>query len=79
VAAAVSPGVAACAELADVARVKAGAKAPEPELYAKNEANAYGVLKDRPSLPNGSVEVPVVFHMISDHANSAAEMPGGTR
>ena len=65
-----SPGVAACSEAGSAARVKAGAKAPEPELYPKNEANAYGVLKDRPTLAVGSVEIPVVFHMISDHPNT---------
>ena len=64
--AAASPGVAACSELSSIARIKPGATAAEPELYAKNQANAYGVLKDRPTLPNGSVTIPVVFHMISD-------------
>jgi pregnancy-associated plasma protein-A len=69
IAAAASPGVAACSELAGIARVKPGATAAEPELYAKNQANAYGVLKDRPTLANGSVTIPVVFHMISDPGN----------
>jgi hypothetical protein len=61
---AASPAVAACSELSGTARVKPGATAAEPELYAKNQANAYGVLKDRPTLANGSVTIPVVFHMI---------------
>ena len=56
-----------------LARVRSGAKAQEPELYPKNQANAYGTLDDRPTLPPGSVHVPTVFHMISDHVNTAAE------
>ena len=61
-AAAASPGAAACSELAGIARVKPGAAAAEPELYPKNQANAYGVLKDRPTLPHRSLTVPLVFH-----------------
>jgi hypothetical protein len=53
--------------------VKQGATAVEPALYSKNEANAYGVIKDSRRLPNGSVIVPTVFHMISDHSFSTAE------
>lgn len=68
-----SPGVEACEEHGPLARVKPGATAQEPELYPKNQANAYGVLKDLPTLPNGSVTIPTVFHMISDHENTAAE------
>ncbi|GAB3447827.1 zinc metalloprotease [Phycicoccus ginsengisoli] len=68
-----SPGVAACDGAGSAARVKPGATAAEPELYPRNQANAYGVLKDRPTLPAGSVTVPVVFHMVSDHENSPAE------
>jgi hypothetical protein len=56
-----------------LARVKAGGKGQEPALYAKNQANAYGVLDDLPTLPSGSVHVPTVFHMISDHENMPAE------
>ena len=45
-----SPAVSACASsFADVARVKAGAIAQEPEPYPKNQANAYGVLNDTPT------------------------------
>ncbi|GGQ47954.1 zinc metalloprotease [Couchioplanes azureus] len=70
--AAASPGVAACA--ADsVARVRAGATAQEPALYPKNEANAYGVIKDAPRLPNGTVTIPTVFHMVSDRPFTAAD------
>ena len=73
-AAAASPGAAACSEPAGLARIKPGATAAEPELYAKNQANAYGVLKDLPTLPLGSVTIPVVFHMIGGEAFSDAEM-----
>ncbi|MEV4655015.1 zinc metalloprotease [Micromonospora sp. NPDC049301] len=72
----VPPGVGVCEPGADehsVARVAEGAAAQEPELYSKNEANAYGVIKDAPRLANGGVTVPTVFHMVSDHALSAAE------
>ncbi|HEX5426891.1 MAG TPA: zinc metalloprotease [Pedococcus sp.] len=74
-AAAPSPAVADCqgGSLADQARVEEGATAKEPALYSKNEAKAYGVLQDRPTLPDGSVTIPTVFHMVSDHANSPAE------
>ncbi|SCG71381.1 zinc metalloprotease [Micromonospora halophytica] len=71
-----SPGVEACETDADghsIARVAEGATAKEPALYSKNEANAYGVIKDAPRLANGSVTVPTVFHMISDHPLSEAE------
>ncbi|MFC0005010.1 zinc metalloprotease [Micromonospora siamensis] len=71
-----SAGAAACApgaEAPSVARVAAGATAQEPELYSKNEANAYGVIKDSPRLANGSVTIPTVFHMVSDHTLTAAE------
>jgi hypothetical protein len=71
-----SPAVAACEpgdSAADLARVRAGSKAQEPALYATNEANAYGMVKDAPRMPNGSVTVPTVFHVVSDHALSRAE------
>ncbi|WP_416905168.1 M43 family zinc metalloprotease [Micromonospora echinospora] len=71
-----SPGVEACepgTEQHSAARVREGATAHEPELYAKNEANAYGVIKDSPRLPDGGVTVPTVFHMISDRPLSIAE------
>jgi hypothetical protein len=72
--AAVSPAVAACADsLGSVARVKQGATAQEPEPYPKNQANAYGVLDDKPTLGAGAVRVPTVFHMVSDHPFSATE------
>jgi hypothetical protein len=66
-----SPGAAAC--LPSAARVADGSTAEEPELYPKNEANAYGVIKDAPRLPNGSVHIPTVFHVVSDHTLTKAE------
>ncbi|MEV6595597.1 zinc metalloprotease [Actinoplanes sp. NPDC051346] len=67
-----SAGVAAC--VADsTARVRAGATAQEPALYSKNEANAYGVIKDAPRLANSSVTIPTVFHMVSDRPFTAAD------
>ena len=71
VSAAASTGAEDCTSSA--ARVTKGSTAKEPELYSKNEANAYGVLKDAPRLPNGSVHIPTVFHVVSDHALSSAE------
>ncbi|MFC5006050.1 zinc metalloprotease [Dactylosporangium cerinum] len=71
-----SAGAAACEPGAggtSAARVSGGATAQEPELYPKNEANAYGVIKDAPRLPNGGVTVPTIVHMISDRPFSAAE------
>jgi hypothetical protein len=69
--AAPSPGAAACQSSA--ARVADGSSAAEPELYPKNEANAYGVIKDAPRLPNGSVHIPTVFHVVSDHTLTKTE------
>jgi hypothetical protein len=55
------------------ARTTDSATAAEPELYPKNEANAYGVIKDSPRLANGSVTIPTVFHMVSDHTYTKTE------
>ena len=55
------------------ARVAKGATVAEPKLYPDNEAKAYGVLKDAPRLPNGSVHIRTVFHVISDHALTGAQ------
>lgn len=67
-----SPAVAECADApgaASAARVRDDAKnAKEPELYSKNEANAYGVLPDRPTMAAGSVTVPTIFHVLSKEA-----------
>src|SRR5215213_9903211 len=77
VSAAPSPGAEEC--LTSAARVADGSTAKEPELYPKNEANAYGVIKDSPRLPNGSVEIPTVFHVVSDHDLSTTEKNRWTR
>ena len=45
----------------------------EPKLYPDNEANAYGVIKPSPMMKAGSVTIPTVFHVVSDHVLSAAE------
>lgn len=55
------------------ARVRKGAKGAEPALYAARDAKKYGLIKDLPQLPAGSVNIPTVFHMISDHALTRAE------
>jgi hypothetical protein len=72
-----SAAVAECATAAgaagSAARVRDGSTAQEPKLYPDNQAKAYGVLKDSPRLPNGSVHVPTVFHVVSDHQLSTAE------
>ena len=72
VTASASPAVAACADDSG-ARVSDTATAKEPALYSKNEAKAYGVLNDLPTMAAGSVTIPTVFHMVSDHENTAAE------
>jgi hypothetical protein len=55
------------------ARVAKGSTAQEPKLYPDNQANAYGVIKDAPRMANGSVHIPTVFHVVSDHALSPTE------
>ena len=64
-----SPAVAECEPgegATSAARVRDDAKgAKEPELYSKNEANAYGVIKDRPLMAAGSVSIPTIFHVVS--------------
>jgi len=71
-----SPAVAACdpgAGAASAARVRDDSKnAKEPELYSKNEANAYGVIKDRPLMAAGSVKIPTIFHVVSKEKLSPA-------
>ena len=62
-----SPGAEACAS-ASGARVRGGSGAQEPKLYPDNEANAYGVIKDRPRLANGSIHITTIFHVITDRA-----------
>ncbi len=77
-----SPAVQACVDstaypflsaTSSGARVRDGATAKEPKLYPDNQAKAYGALKDSPRMPNGSVTIPTVFHVVSDHELSAAE------
>lgn len=71
-----SPAVAQCdpaASVTSAARVRDDAKgAKEPELYTKSEANAYGVIKDSPTLASGSVHIPTIFHVISATAPTDA-------
>jgi hypothetical protein len=67
-----SPGAEECASVSG-ARVKGGAGAQEPKLYPDNQANAYGVIKDRPRLANGSVTITTIFHLITDETLTSAE------
>lgn len=72
-----SPAVAECADgsgaAGSAARVRDDAKnAKEPELYTKNEANAYGVLPSSPLMAAGSVTIPTVFHVVSKSTLDAA-------
>jgi hypothetical protein len=59
-----SPGVEDC--LPSAARVKAGSKATEPALYATKDANKYGVIKDAPRMPDASVSIETVFHVVTE-------------
>ena len=71
-----SPAVQDCVEPASAlgaARVADGASVKEPKLYPDNEAKAYGVLEDAPRMPDGSVQIDTVFHVISDHTLVGAE------
>ena len=61
-----SPGAEECAG-GSGARVRSGSGAQEPKLYPDYQANAYGVIKDRPRLANGSVTITTIFHVITDH------------
>ena len=71
---AASGGTAGCESPAtSAARVVKGAKVKEPALFDKNDANKYGVIKPHARLANGSVDIRTVFHVISDHALTAAE------
>jgi hypothetical protein len=68
-----SPGAEECLDGSSAARVADGSTAKEPDLYPKNEANAYGVIKDAPRMANGSVTIPTVFHVVSDHDLTTTE------
>jgi len=70
---ATAAGPAACPDGASAARLAKGATAKEPALYSPNDANMYGVIPDAPRMANGSVHVPTVFHVVSDHALAGAE------
>lgn len=73
-AAVASDGVVECEEDSSAARVKAGAKgAEEPALYPAKDAKKYGVIKDLPQLPAGSVEIETVFHVITGSSASEAD------
>ncbi len=69
-----SAGTQACAaDTSSGARVMQGSTAKEPALYSANEAKAYGVLKNLPTLAQGSVRIPTVFHMVGEDTFTAAE------
>lgn len=60
-----SPAAEACRDDSG-ARVREGAAAAEPELYARKDAKKYGVIKDAPYLGDGTVHIRTVFHVITD-------------
>lgn len=68
-----SDDVIVCEDDSSAARVKAGAAAQEPALYSENQAKQYGLIKDLPSLPVGSVTVDTVFHVITAEDLTEAE------
>jgi hypothetical protein len=68
-----SDGTTACEDGSSGARVKAGAKAQEPDLYGEKQAKQYGLIKDLPSLRPGSVRIETVFHVITAADPSAEE------
>lgn len=68
-----SPGVEHCEEHPALARVKEGATAKEPALYAKKDAKKYGLIKDAPRMADGSVTIDTVFHVISETRPDAAQ------
>lgn len=68
-----SPGVEACADAPDQARVREGAKVDEPALYAKKDAKKYGVIKDLPTMAPGSVTIETVFHVLTETAPTQAD------
>ncbi|AKT52004.1 zinc metalloprotease [Arsenicicoccus sp. oral taxon 190] len=59
--------------LASGARTRPDSLAQEPDVTRGSNAQAYGVLKSFPMLAPGSVTVPVIFHVTSDHVLTAAE------
>lgn len=73
-----SLGVQQC-DASSGARVSDGSKVKEPKLYPDNEAWKYGVIKDAPRMADGSVTIPTVVHVTSDHVLSQAERDRYTR
>ncbi|KGN39170.1 zinc metalloprotease [Knoellia subterranea] len=75
--AAPSPAVAECdptTGATSAARIRDDHKhtSKEPALYNKSEANAYGVLPNRPLMAAGSVTIPTIFHVLSKEPLDAA-------
>lgn len=70
-----SPAVQECEDEAPgwSARVRPGAKQPEPPAYATSEAKKYATIPDAPTLADGSVVVETVFHVITDEPTTGAE------
>jgi hypothetical protein len=68
-----SPGVRACVTAPDGARIKKVATVKEPALYPPRDAKKYGVIKDAPRMPNGSVHISTVFHIISEARPTPAQ------
>ena len=68
-----SAAVQDCLELFSAARKKDTSAAEEPDVTRGSGAKAYGVLKSFPQLAPGSVTVPVVFHVTSDHVLTPTE------
>jgi hypothetical protein len=68
-----TPAVRACLQGGAQARVRQGAQVSEPALYSPNEAKKYGVIKDFPRMPNGSVTIPTIFHVIRGTTPTPAE------
>lgn len=66
-----SPGVLDCPPSG--AREKPGATAHEPALYAAKDAKKYGVIKDSPRMPDGSVTIETVFHVVTERPLTAQE------
>jgi hypothetical protein len=68
-----SPGAQACEDGSSGARVPKGSTAQEPALYPPKDAKKYGVIKDSPRMPDGSVSIDTVFHVVTATAPTPAE------
>lgn len=73
VVAAAVPSAAVLACVSSGARVAQGATAKEPALYSPNDAKKYGLIKDSPRMPDGSVTIRTVFHVITAQRPTEAE------